>query len=171
MSDRTFRDAFEQLGDVSLSRRKGNFSSCELCLTAIDLLCHCKNDAHRDIINNYRYKHLETQQSQRDAMDNSIKECTNLDENGQPIKAFILSDAITKYRGETPIIRSTTQRKFKTDDTKDTIADRMFGSLVVCGTVKAYILFHCHDFVPGGANCGIEILRLSILKLAELLCF
>lgn len=30
-------------------------------------------------------------------------------------------------------------------------------------------MFHCSDFVPGGANCGIEILRLSMLKLAELL--
>lgn len=45
----------------------------------------------------------------------------------------------------------------------------MFGTLIVCGPVKAYILFHCHDFVGGGANCGIEILRLSLLKLAELL--
>lgn len=45
----------------------------------------------------------------------------------------------------------------------------MFGTLVVCGPIKAYILFHCHDFVGGGANCGVEIMRLSLIKLTELL--
>ena len=138
---------------------------------ATDLFCQCKNEKHRDMINKYFYKHLETQQSQRDSMDRTIEECKKLDEKGQPLKAFVLSDAITKYCGETPIIKSTTgnDRKSKQDDNKPMIGDRMFGSLVVCGPVKAYLLFHCHDFVGGGANCGIEILRLSLLKLAEIL--
>lgn len=40
----------------------------------------------------------------------------------------------------------------------------MFGTLAICGKLKCYFVFHCHDFV-----LGVEILRLSILKMAELL--
>lgn len=114
----TFRAAFLSLQNVSLSRRKGNFSSCELCLIATDLLCKCRNKAHRDIINNYRYAHLHTQQGQRNSMTQVMKESEMMDSNNQPMKAFILSDAITKYRGDTPKIKSTGKGAYKTDDHK-----------------------------------------------------
>ena len=153
-----------------MTRKKGNFSTCELCLTATDMLLRCKNKVHREIIEHYRWKHLQKQQAQRDALDKHIQYCQQeRGPDGKPLAALVMSDAITKFRGQTPIIKATNMRKYKIDDNKDTAEDRMFGSLLVCGPVKCFILFHCHDFVGGGANCGIEILRLSLLKLAELL--
>lgn len=170
VSERTFRRAVRDVTNIVFHRKKGQFSVCEICLVGLDLLCKSKDKVQRELITKYRNKHLVVQQDQRDAMDRTIEECKELDINGNPIKAFILSDAISNRRGDTPIFRSTLGRqKYKTDDTKAHIGDRMFGCLVVCGNINAYFLFHCHDFVGGGANIAIEITRLTLLKLAELL--
>ena len=137
---------------------------------SLDLLCKCKEAFQRELIIKYRNKHLATQQSQRDAMDKMMAECRKFDHDHNPVKAFILSDAITEKRGNTPIFRSfVNDESYKPDDNKSCFGDRMFGSLVVCGDINAYFLFHCHDFVGGGANIAIEILRLTLMKLAELL--
>ena len=171
VSPKTFKAAFDsdELSNVSCSRRVGTFRICELCLAANELLSKTKKESEKKLINNYFYKHLETQQKQRDAMERAIEESKALDDNKQPVKAFVLSDAITKYRGDCPQFRTEFGKLSKFDDSKKSIGDRMFGSLVVCGPVKAFLIFHCHDFVGGGSNVAIEVLRLSLLKLTELL--
>jgi hypothetical protein len=174
-SVKTFRRAFRQVTKtkgISFSRKKANFATCEICLNASDLVCNTKDAELIKVIENYKFKHISTQQQQRDSMDETMDECKKWNPSMKTAeKAFILIDAITKYRGETPAIRSenNVKRKSKSDENKPCFGDRMFGALVVCGPIRAYIMFHCDDFVTGGANCVIEILRLTILKLAEML--
>lgn len=71
---KTFCRAFKERKDVSLSRKKGNFSTCELCLTATDLLMKCKNEPQRKLIESYKSKHLNQQFRQRDGMDAAMRE-------------------------------------------------------------------------------------------------
>ena len=167
---RTWQRAISDVTDISFHRKKGQFSTCEICLVGLDLLCKSKDKFQRELVNKYRNRHLIIQQAQRDAMDRTIDECKEFDQHGNPVMAFILSDAISNKRGDTPVFKSRIGNKaYKIDDNKPTIGDRMFGCLVVCGNINAYFVFHCHDFVGGGAHIAIEITRLTLLKLAELL--
>ncbi len=49
------------------------------------------------------------------------------------------------------------------------IANRTIGVEVVCGPVKGMFLYHAGDFVGGGANLIVEIQRLAMSDLADLL--
>lgn len=104
-SIRTFHRAFKQVPDISLTRKKGNFSTCELCLTATDFLLKSRNAAQRELINCYRWKHLQKQQKQRESMAQTMASCEELDANGQPVKVcshlcvfqYILIDNVLLY--------------------------------------------------------------------------
>jgi hypothetical protein len=90
--------------------------------------------------------------------------------DGQPTSAFLLIDGMTEYKGRTPIIKyGETERKSKEYDNGTAIGDRIIGVLAVCGPIEEYFLYHLDDFVPGGANTMVEVLRLALLDLAELL--
>ena len=96
-------------------------SSVHIQSIAPSLLLECKNKKHTKREISEKWKHLLRQQNQRDAMDRAMEEACQkeVDEDGNPTKAFILSDAITKFRGHTPVIRAEADRRnYKADGNK-----------------------------------------------------
>jgi hypothetical protein len=63
------------------------------------------------------------------------------------------------------------QYKYTTAKNKsmDKISNRIFGVEVTCGSIDTIFLYHCDQFVFGGANTLIEIQRQAMSDLAELL--
>ena len=83
----------------------------------------------------------------------------------QPNLAYILFDGMTVYSGNTPKVGGGYFRKGK----KDTVyvTNRVIGVEVACGPIQKVYLYHTDDFVGGGANTMIEVLRTAISDLAS----
>jgi hypothetical protein len=165
----TFKLAYDSFGtDIRLMRCKGNFSTCELCINAAELLRKRRySKAERQLILDYRMMHLKQQARQRDALEEEKLRSADLDKYGQPIQCLIFSDAITTTRGDTP---NWGKFKSKGDDGAPTTENRTIGVEVYCGPIKTIFLYHTDEFGMGhGANIMIEVQRQTLKDLADLL--
>ncbi len=69
---RTFRKAFNELKNIRTMRCKGNFSTCDICTVAAELLRNKEkrfNRTKRTTILKWRRKHLQQQAFERSALD------------------------------------------------------------------------------------------------------
>jgi len=149
-------------------RCKGNFSSCEICLNAAELLRVKKyKKPQRMKIFEYRSIHLKLQARQRKALEEQKAKCSELDQYSQPIQCLLFTDAITSTRGDTAYWG---KQKTKTDDGAKKVANRTIAAEVYCGPIKAIFLYHTDEFSMGhGANIMIEVQRQALADLAILL--
>ena len=170
-SESTFLRAWNSFnGDVRLMRCKGNFSTCELCANATELLKKANKygKAEREIILQYRRQHLKQQARQRDALEaQKMKSMNDYGPDGQPTQFLLFSDAITATRGETPYMGK--ENRSKEDDKAPIIENRTVGVEVYCGPIRTTFLYHLDEFPSGGANTMIEIQRQALNDLAGLL--
>ena len=165
----TFKLAYESFGsDIRLMRCKGNFSTCELCMNAAELLRSRKyNKQERKMILEYRRLHLKQQARQRDVLEEEKLKSLELNQDGQPIQCLFFSDAITTTRGDMPYWG---KHKSKAHDSEHHIQNRTIGVEVYCGPIKTIFLYHTDEFSMGhGANIMIEVQRQALKDLAELL--
>ena len=81
---------------------------------------------------------------------------------GQPLSAFIYSDAMTLQTGNTPKIGSGRLSKIG-----NVITNRLFGVQVICGPLNFMMYISVDNMISGGANLAIEIQRKAIEKLSE----
>ena len=58
---------------------------------------------------------------------------------------------MTVMTGDTP--------KRQGDNIDATITNRVIGVLAVCGPIESTFIYNLDDFVPGGANTMIEVMR------------
>jgi len=83
----------------------------------------------------------------------------------QPTLAYVLFDGMTVYSGNSPKVGGGYFRKGKKDTVY--ITNRVIGVEVACGPIQKVYLYHTDDFVGGGANTMVEVLRTAISDLAE----
>jgi len=88
-----------------------------------------------------------------------------VDSNGHPQRAFFFNDAFTEAKGEIPHFLLNTSR----NKSMDKISNRVFGVEVTCGSIDTIFLYHCDQFIFGGANTLIEIQRQAMADLGHLL--
>ena len=81
---------------------------------------------------------------------------------GQPVCAFIYSDAMTLLTGNTP--KEGVKRSSKIGKV---ITNRLFGVQIICGPIKFMMYISVDNMISGGANLAIEIQRKSIEKLSD----
>lgn len=95
-------------------------------------------------------------------------DCYSTNESGiqQPMKAWLNADGMTIYRGNTPKIGGYGRFRRGKKDNKF-ITNRVVGVEVACGPIDEVFLYHTDNFVAGGANTMVEILRQAIADLAE----
>ena len=80
---------------------------------------------------------------------------------GQPLAAFIYSDAMTLQTGNTPKIGDVRSSKMG-----KVITNRLFGVQVICGPLDFMMYISVDNMISGGANLAIEIQRKSIETLS-----
>ena len=97
----TFYRAWKSFSNtVRLMRCKGNFSNCEICQNAADLLKGGLvrfNKEEREIILKFRRVHLKAQARQREALDLAKVQAKELDLYGQPQKYLVFSFCFNIY--------------------------------------------------------------------------
>jgi hypothetical protein len=165
----TFLGAFESFNEsVRLMRCKGNFSTCELCSNATELLTSRKyNKQERKLILEYRKQHLKEQARQREALELEKIKAAALDYNGQPTQCVFFSDAITETRGQTP---NWGRSSSKADAGAPQVGNRTIGVEAYCGPVRTIFLYHTDEFSLGhGANIMVEVMRQALKDLAYIL--
>jgi hypothetical protein len=101
---------------LRLMRCKGNFSTCDICNNAADLLTDRKRGftkEQRDIISKFRRLHLKQQADERENLANNRRKAkTDRDPGtGQPKCCLLVCDAITATRGDLPKIGTTRRGK------------------------------------------------------------
>ena len=101
----TFLGAFESFNEsVRLMRCKGNFSTCELCSNATELLTSRKyNKQERMLILEYRKQHLKEQARQREALELEKIKAAALDYNGQPTQCVFFQMQLLRLEDRHPI--------------------------------------------------------------------
>jgi hypothetical protein len=102
----TFRKGLHELRhEFRLMGAKGSFPTCEMCNNANDLLRNLKvkDQSHREIIFKLKKEHLLQQMNERMYMERNRIEST-MEYDNQPVQLFILADAMTHSRGNTPQI-------------------------------------------------------------------
>jgi hypothetical protein len=153
--------------DLRFMRCKGNFSTCDVCNNAADLLRDRSKrftKAQRDVIIKYRRLHLKQQAQQRmDLEMRKRKALEHEDINGNPVSALFFLDAITESRGDTPYHKG----RSKKDQAAKVIENRTIGLQVYCGPVKEVFLYHTDQFVFKGANIIIEVVRQAVFDLSK----
>lgn len=119
-SETRFRVCFtnEFSRTVRLMRCKGNFSTCDICNNAADLLNDHTREftkEQREIIMNFRRLHLKQQSEEREEMARKRHRARSDRDRltGQPLSFFMLCDAMTSNRGDLPVLAKV--RKSKSD--------------------------------------------------------
>jgi hypothetical protein len=173
----TFKRAFDDLaaeGKVTLMRKVGNFTTCEVCNNISDLLRNGRlvyTPMEREVFLSYRRAHLKQQSKERKAMDQVKVDCQRTGAGGQPLEVYINPDGMTERRGNTPINRTGGGRISKGSEASVT-KNRVIGVEVVCGLpelggLDGYYLYIADNFMPGGSNFLIEIVRQTLKDIAE----
>ena len=147
-----FNQAFKELSNIRLLRSKGSFNTCGICNKSDDLINNNGyTRAQKEIFKSYRFKHIKQQQRERQELDKSIERAKSYDIYGNTKAAVLYSDGMTVMTGDTP--------KRHGENTDATITNRVIGVLAVCGPIESTFIYNLDDFVPGGANTMIEIMR------------
>jgi hypothetical protein len=151
-SETYFIQAFKELSKIRLLRSKGSFNTCGICNKTEDLIKNTKyTRSQQGIFKNYRFSHIKQQQRERQELDKSIERAKTYDLYGNTTYALLYSDGMTVMTGDTP--------KRQGDNIDATITNRVIGVLAVCGPIESTFIYNLDDFVPGGANTMIEVMR------------
>ena len=147
----TFRKAFISLDHkYKLIGAKGSFPTCDICNNANNLLRDTKirDQSHREIIFKFKRIHLLQQMEERNYLDRNRMDAKNKQNLGQPTQAFILIDAMTHARGNTPQVGAN-HRQSK-NETSTVISNRVIGKVImflfnelITESVKLYRLRGC----------------------------
>jgi len=150
----TFVDAFNELGNVATLRQKGSFNTCGICNNADDLIKD-RNRFSRSMINvfeQYKAKHILEQKEERQTLEDNIYQAKQFDSLGNTKLALLYSDGMT-------ILTCNTPKRRNTANANGFITNRVIGVLAVCGPINEIFIYNLDDFVSGGANSMIEIMR------------
>jgi hypothetical protein len=169
----TFREAWKDLyhaGNLRFTRGKGTFPTCDVCNNCNDLLQTAKSikwtRKQREIIFSFKSMHLKQQAAERAALD-ALKKLAreSCDDAGQPKLACFLGDGMTIYACQTP---KYSRSRISKGDTHF-FQNRTFGVEVHCYGVSGTILIHSDELIRGGANYIIEVQRICLRELGQML--
>ena len=151
-SHTTFVTAFKEIGNISTLRQKGSFNTCGICNNADDLI---KDDKRftRSMINvfeQFKTKHILQQRNERQTLEDNIFQAKQYDSFGNTKLMLLYSDGMTVLTGDTPMRRG---------NNNPVITNRVIGVLAVCGPINEMFIYNLDNFVSGGANTMIEIMR------------
>ena len=161
----TFRLAFNSLKNVRLLGAKGSFQTCDICNIANELLRKTSfTPEQRKIIMAYKRLHIDQQKTERGYMEiQRQKALEPAGYDGIPEYGFLMADGMTVYTNNTPVVGKT--RKVKSSMTHQ-FTNRVVGVLAVCGPVNEKFLYNLDNFVSGGANTMIEIMRQGFFRIS-----
>jgi hypothetical protein len=110
--------------------------------------------------------HLLQQRLESDAMDAKaeLARVSIVRSTGDPEYFFMAADFVSSYTGDTPFFHFQ-GRHSKDDHGKSKIETRMCGVRVICGDIDEFWIFYTDNFMPGGANVMVEIMRQAVAHL------
>jgi hypothetical protein len=164
----TFRKAWAKFPNARLLRCKGSHKGCDLCNECHRLL---RNKGRRwdrptlDTVLKFKRLHLKQQRDARLRMALDLEEAGRLNDDGQPISAFIEPDAVSSWLGNSPKF----EKGQKTMTSEPVIENRTIGVDVRCGPIEGKFLYHLDNFHSKGANVLIEVIRHAQEDLSNLL--
>ena len=158
----TFRKAFAAQTEVRLLGAKGSFQTCDICNVANELLRKTSfSREQRETIMTYKRLHIDQQKAERDNFEvQKLKALQNVGNDGIPNTGLLYSDGMTVFTNNTPT--GGKSRKVKGVGTHQ-FTNRIVGVYAVCGPVNEKFLYNLDDFVAGGANSMVEIMRQGII--------
>jgi hypothetical protein len=169
----TFNQAYielEKAGEIRLLGCKGSFPTCDICNNCNDLLRNASRKCRPEqleVILNHKRAHLAQQEIERRHMDNARELSRTLDASGQPVALFVLPDGMTERRTVVPKEQKDGHRKGKGNYV---LTNRIMGVIVTCGpNIDTKILYHLDNFVGGGANLMVEVLRQVTIDVGTML--
>lgn len=98
--EQTFRKAMLSLPNVRLIGCKGSFHTCELCNNAHELLrdpMKRYTREQREVIHQYKLKHLQQQQRERETLEENKHLCTEMDADGNVRSALFAIGTDIEY--------------------------------------------------------------------------
>jgi hypothetical protein len=118
-------------------------------------------------VKKYRRIHLRKQGRERENVERCKYEAEKVvrGETGQPTCFYMDADGFTDHRTKCP----KTGNVKGTDYPVDSITNRCIGVEVVGGPINGTLLYFVDDFVQGGSNLMVEVLRRAVSKLRDLL--
>ena len=168
-SESTFRSAYKELykkGVVRLMGSKSGFTVCPICCNCHNILSGAsgkRDPVIREVTHTLKRHHLKMQHHERQHAENVIRQCKSVI-NGKPVGAYLDIDGMTVITCNTP--RWMKGRNFAVSHVFE---NRNIGARLICGPIDRYISINTDDLIPGGANVLVEVSRLCIEVLAELL--
>ena len=95
--------------------------------------------------------------------------CSDTRKN-QPVAALFFMDAMTHSKGNTPAYKTGGSGRSSSGDVNaHHFTARVIGVEVVCGNISGKLIYYTDNLVGGGTNVMIEVLRLAIRDLEQLL--
>lgn len=152
-----FKMAFSEVKNVRTLRCRGSFNTCGICNKADDLAKDQSRFSRPQqlIFENYKQEHLLQQFKERQTLEENIQLAKGYDLYGNTQHALLYSDGMTVMTGNTPR---------KKNNENPYITNRVIGVMAVCGHVNEIFIYNLDDFVSGGANTMIEIMRQGKLQ-------
>ena len=167
----TFLRAFRKMHNdeiVKLLGGKGGFQTCSVCNQCLNIKktsIYQKDQLTLDAVRKIVRLHLQQQQTERQHAENVVHQCkTSYDARGNPTDGYVDIDGQTVTTGDTP-----KYQKLRGERQNNTIENRNIGVHIVCGPIDKWISVSTDNTIPGGANVLIEVTRMAIEILAELL--
>jgi hypothetical protein len=151
-----FKEAFNEVPNVRTLRCRGSFNTCGICNKADDLANDRKRFSRPQqiIFEKYKQNHLIQQYKERQTLEENIQLAQSYDQYGNTQHALLYSDGMTVMTGNTPRSKGSENPY---------ITNRVIGVMAVCGHINQIFIYNLDDFVAGGANTMIEIMRQGIL--------
>jgi len=151
-----FKEAFSEVTNVRTLRCRGSFNTCGICNKAEDLAKDRRfSRPQQRIFEEYKQQHLLQQFKERQTLEENIQLAKGYDQYGNTQHAFLYSDGMTVMTGNTPR---------KKNNENPYITNRVIGVMAVCGHINEIFIYNLDDFVSGGANTMIEIMRQGKLE-------
>ena len=147
---------------------KGTFNVCPICVNSHNLLCGGsgrRDPVVKEVTHELKRQHLKMQHIERQHAENVICDCKKI-VDGKPTGFYIDIDGMTVITCNTP---RWNRSKGKHAEAKHQLENRNIGARLVCGPVDRYVSINTDDTIPGGANVLVEVTRICIEILAEIL--
>lgn len=172
--EKTFRRALEDFTstqELRFSRCRGSMAKCDICNNAETVLSSQVNlgKAHRDLIEDFLRIHHEQQEEERYFAEmQRVRAFKDIDDNGDPISAYILADAMATWSTESPKNggKGSTGKEWASCPKFD---NRLIACEVVCGPIVAPFHYYHDATISHGANILIEVIRRTFADLARCL--
>jgi hypothetical protein len=168
-SESTFRSGYKELyklGAVRLMGSKSGFTVCPLCTNCHNILGGAsgrRDPVIKEVTHALKRHHIKMQHHERQHAENVIRECKKV-VNGKPVSFYCDIDGMTVITCNTP-----RWRKGRKVVVPHVFENRNIGARLICGPVDKYISINTNDLIPGGANVLVEVTRLCVEIMAELL--